>query len=135
MPRKPPPPALVGAPYLPPPWEPGSSLVDAIRGRLTVGGLSDAPIPWPWCTERAGGSGRSLILCDDLVRAVRTETTLAIAHHWGVGRRVVTRWRSALGVGRMTEGTQARYRELAPRKLTLARRKKGARATAAKWGY
>ena len=130
MPRKPKPP-LIGAPYAPPPWEPGSSLADAIRGRLTAGGLSDAPIPWPYCTERAGGSGRSLILCGDLVRAVRTETTLAVAYHWGVGRRVVTRWRRSLGVGRMTEGTTERWRELAPRKLTRARRVAGGRAAAA----
>jgi hypothetical protein len=130
MPRKPKPPTLVGGPYQPPPCEPGSSLVDAIRGRLTVGGLSDAPVPWPWCRERAGGSGRSLIVCGGLTEAIRLESAQAVAHHWRVGRKVVSTWRRQLGVGRMTAGTAARWRELCLRKLTRAARSRGGHAAA-----
>lgn len=131
MPRRPKPPTLIGGPYSAPPCEPGSSLVCRLKGRQRVGGLTTAPIPWPYSAERAGGSGRSLIVCGDLVRAVGIESAQAICYHWGVGRKVVGEWRRALGVGRMTEGTTARWRELAPKRLTRAARSRGGHATAA----
>ena len=130
LPRKPKPPTLIGGSYSAPPCEPGSSLVCSLKGRQRIGGLTDAPIPWPYSAERAGGSGRSLILCGDLVRAVQTESVQSICHHWNVGRKVVGEWRKALGVGRMTAGTVARWKELAPRRLTKAARSKGGYATA-----
>lgn len=132
MPRKPKPPTLVGGPYTAPPCEPGSSLVCRIRGRQTVGGLTAAPVPWPYSATHHAGPHRTLLLCGDLVRAVRTESAQAIAWHWGIGRRVVSEWRRALGVGRMTEGTAARWRELAPRRLSRAARVRGGHACAAK---
>jgi hypothetical protein len=65
--------------------------------------MTDAPIPWP----RAYRKGRvSLILCGDLIRAVRTESETAIAHHWGVGITTVLTWRRALGVKKWTPGTK-----------------------------
>ena len=132
MPRKPKPPALVGGPYRMPPCEVGSSLVCLIRGRRTVAGITDAPIQWPWSWQDQGGGQRQLVVCGDLVRAVRTETTLAVAWHFGVGRKRVTSWRRQLGVDRMTAGTTARWRQLAPRKLTRARRQSGGKAASAK---
>jgi hypothetical protein len=132
MPRKPKPPALVGGPYQPPPCEVGSSLRCLIRGRQTVAGITDAPIPWPWAWQEQGGGHRLLIVCGGLAEAIRTETTLAVAHHWGVGRKLVTGWRRALGVDRMTPGTLARWRQLAPRKLPRAARARGGQSTAFK---
>jgi hypothetical protein len=66
-----------------------------------VSGYSDGPIPWPikWKT-------RSLILCGDLVRAVRQESELAVAKHWDVCTQTVSKWRDALEVGPFTEGTR-----------------------------
>ena len=130
MPRKPKPPTLIGGSYIAPACEPGSTLVCSLKGRQRVGGLTEAPIPWPYSAERAGGSGRSLIVCDDLIKAVQVESVQAICHHWGVGRKVVGEWRKALGVGRMTAGTTARWTELAPKRLTKAARSKGGKATA-----
>ena len=131
MPRRPKPPTLIGGSYVAPACEPGSSLVCRLKGRQRVGGLTDAPIPWPYSAERAGGSGRSLIVCGDLVRAVSTEAVQAVCHHFGVGRKVVSEWRRALGVGRMTAGTLARWKELAPRRLPKAARSRGGKAAAA----
>jgi hypothetical protein len=116
MPPDPSPPPLIAGPYQPPACEPGSSLVCKRFGRQTVGGMTAAPIPWPYAA-RIGGKP-PLILCGDLVRAIRTETAAAVAYHWGVGRWVVYDWRQVLGVGRFTEGTRRRYQELAATKLT-----------------
>jgi hypothetical protein len=54
----------------------------------------------------------------ELARAIRTESVEAMAHWWGVSRWTVRRWRHALGVDRFNEGTKARWKELAPSKLT-----------------
>lgn len=110
MPKQPPPPSLIRGPYAPPPCEPGSSLHCQLRGWVTVRGLTDARIPWPWTHDTLdGGTGskRSLVLAGDLLSAVRVESVAAIAYHWGVDRKIVSRWRHALEVGRMTPGTAA----------------------------
>jgi hypothetical protein len=108
-----------------PPCEIGSSLKCRLRGRLKVAGITDAPVPWPWTWQSQGGGKRLLILCGDLVRAVRTESAQAIVYHWGVGRQLVSEWRSTLGVGRMTPGTRRRWVELAPARLDRAARVRG----------
>jgi len=88
----------------------GSTLYCERLGRqVPVGGLHDAPIPWPY----AGVKGpRALILCGDLVRAVRCESVVAVCHWWRVHRNTVSRWRRLLGVEQRTEGT-ARLQRLA----------------------
>lgn len=131
MPRKPKPPALVGGPYTAPPCEPGSSLLCRLRGRLTVGGLTDAPIPWPYSASLHAGPHRTLLVCGDLVSAIQHESVQAICYHWGVGRRTVGKWRRFWGVERMNEGTYRRWQELAPSRLSTAARARGGRAAAA----
>lgn len=122
-------PALIAGPYNPPACEPGSKLTCARFGRQTVGGFTAAPIPWPYAA-RIGGKP-PLILCGDLVRAIRTETAAAVAHHWGVDRSVVHDWRQVLGVGRFTPGTRRRWRELAAEKLTAEVNRKAQAASVA----
>lgn len=101
-------PKLINGPYLPPACQVGDWLDDEIDGRVQVGGWTDAPIPWP----RRKKTGRhSPILCGDLVRAVQTESVEAIAHHWGVGPTTVWKWRKALGVDRITDGTRKLLQE------------------------
>lgn len=102
------PPKLISGPYHPPACRVGDWLDDEIDGRLEVGGWTDAPIPWP----RRKKTGRhALILCGDLVRAIRTESAEAICYYWGVGPTKVWMWRQALGVGRTTEGTRQLLQE------------------------
>ncbi len=121
MPRKPKPPALIGGPYTMPPCERFASLKCEIRDRVQVEGITDAPIPWPWCYLDHGGGRGQLVLTGDLVEAVKTESAQAVAYHWGVSRWTVARWRKALGVGRMTPGTKSRWAQLARGKLAKAR--------------
>src|SRR2546426_8273308 len=50
-----------------------------MRGYLKVGGYSDGPIPWPIRYRT-----NSIILCGDLVLAVKQEAAEAVSFHWGV---------------------------------------------------
>src|SRR6266446_3512719 len=89
------------------PYEPPSEegfLFCEIKGLVKVGRWSDGLIPWPRCGER--GRAHSLILCDDLVRAVKKESAQAVAYHWGVSIGTVVRWRRALGVPMLNAGTR-----------------------------
>jgi hypothetical protein len=45
------------------------------------------------------------ILCGDLVKAVKCESAVAVAHHFGVSTQTVKGWRKALGVPRANEGS------------------------------
>ena len=62
---------------------------------------SNGPIPWP----RRYRTG-SIILCGDLVRAVKMESVEAICFHWRVCRNVVQNRRHALGVPEFNPCTQ-----------------------------
>lgn len=115
--------SFIAGPYVAPSVRAGDVLSDAIDGDVEVGGYSDAPLPWP----RRKKSGRhSLILCDDLVRAVKTESSEAVQYWFGVSAVTVWKWRVALGVDRQNNtGTQKLYRDLMPSKLTPKRTAKG----------
>jgi len=67
---------------------------------VVVTSWTDAPIPWPRCraVDSRGGSG--LLVDEELARAMRSESSLAIQRWWGVSPRAVWCWRQALGVGR-----------------------------------
>lgn len=99
---------LLCAPYTAPAVRRGDWIMDELLGLVEVGGWTGAPIPWPY--RRRTGSP-SLILTDDLVRAVRCEAELAICDQWGVSKGTVYKWRKALGVGRITQGTHKLLRD------------------------
>ena len=113
---------LLFGPYRQPRCRLGSKLFCELRGWVKVTRISDAPVPWPMTTKRGGKP--SLILCGDLVRAVRREANQAVAHFWGVTAQTVTAWRKALDVPRANEGTHQLHRDnaLGP-EVTAARAK------------
>ena len=87
---------LLFGPYLPPRVRRGQILVCEFRGEVVkVGGLTDAPIMWPRVLKTGSPS---VIVCGDLVRAIRTESAAAVAYHWGVSETTVWKWRKSLGV-------------------------------------
>src|SRR5262245_7833747 len=114
------PPALLGS-YARPALRPGDVATCAIRGEVEVVRHSDAPIPWPVGRCLSRGRQRFLILCGDLVKAVKRESALAVARWWGVGSGTVWRWRQALGVGATTEGTTRLRSEVHAGHLEAAR--------------
>jgi hypothetical protein len=103
--------------YKTPRFRYGKTVWCEVRGEVEVVGLHEAPIPWP-----VGKKGRtkSLIVFKDLARAVRRESEAAVAHHWGVGKSAVWKWRKALGVERVTEGTSKRLSDHAREPAVVA---------------
>ena len=97
---------LLFGPYRTPKCKVGHRLRYVMRGKITVAGLSDAPIQWPYVPQPGGNGYRSLILCGDLIRAVRRESKVAVAHWWGVSRHTVLKRRQALGVEQKNDGTR-----------------------------
>jgi hypothetical protein len=76
---------------------------------VVVTGWTDARISWPRCRPRdVPRSHPSLLVNEELARAIRHESAAAIRHWWGVSVGVVWRWRQALGVGRMDNEGSAR---------------------------
>jgi hypothetical protein len=72
---------LVHGPYSTPAVRVGARMDGEFRGReVVVGGFSDGLIQWP--TVKMKGR-RSLVVFGDLARAVRVESAVAVAHHWG----------------------------------------------------
>lgn len=94
---------LIGGPYAMPRCSVGGVLTCEARGRdVTVGGIHDARISWPYMKGR---SRTPLILCGDLIRAVQMESAIAVAHNWGISRSTVCIWRRELGVPKWNPGT------------------------------
>jgi hypothetical protein len=107
---------LLYGPYEVPKCKLGDKLPCEYRDRqVTVKGMTDALIQWP-CARRS--KRRSPIVCGDLVRAIRTESEMAVAHHWGVNGSTVWKWRRALTVPRMTNGSRRLRIEYAVETLT-----------------
>jgi hypothetical protein len=82
----------------------GAKVQCAVRGQLRIMGVSDARIPWPIGVGQSGP--KSLVVCGDLVRAVRRESVYAICHWFGVYNLTVWKWRKVLGVPERNFGTQ-----------------------------
>jgi hypothetical protein len=117
---------LLYGPYKAPKCELGDKLLCEYRDReVAVKGMTNAIIQWP-CTRR--NSRQSPIVCGDLVRAIRTESVLAVAHHWGVRDETVWKWRKALNVPAMTNGSRRLRIEYAIETLTPEARAKGKEA-------
>lgn len=106
---------LLYGPYNPPRVRRGDALQCEIEGLSIVGGYHDAPVLWPY---RLRTGLHSLIVHGELVRAVQQESEIGVAHHWGICRATVQKWRRALGVGRITDGTERLYEDYSPIKLT-----------------
>jgi hypothetical protein len=60
-------------PYRSPKFKYGATVVDRIRGEVTIVGLRDAKIPWPIGKR---GRSRGLILYGDLAKAVGCEASV-----------------------------------------------------------
>jgi len=114
---------LLYGPYVAPKCALGDKLPCEYRGReVTVKGMSAAPIQWP-STRRNGHA--SPILCGDLIRAVRTESQIAVAHHLGVSNATAWKWRRALSVRRLTNGSRRLRIEYTPEILAPDARAQG----------
>jgi hypothetical protein len=92
---------FVGGPYAPPIVPLGGWLKCDVRGRLQVGGYTNALIPWPVAVNHP----RQMILCADLVKALKTESRLAVCFHFGISPQIVSEYKRRLGIERFTPGS------------------------------
>jgi transcriptional regulator with XRE-family HTH domain len=89
---------LLFGPYQAPACEVGGKLYcKRWKKRVEVVGFTSSLISWPCCVVNRGGF-QALILCGDLVKAVKRESELAVAHHFGATLPAVGRLRKALGL-------------------------------------
>jgi hypothetical protein len=106
---------LLFGPYRPPHLRKGDLATCLYRDcDVAVTTWTDARIPWPRGVP-VGGMGRSSLLVDEeLARAVRHESAAALRHWWGVSALLVWKWRKALGVDRINcPGSQRLIRRAA----------------------
>jgi hypothetical protein len=72
---------------------------------VVITGWSDARIPWPRCRAIGHRGGSGLLVDEELARAVRLESSLALQHWFGIGGETVWRWRRILGVPKLNPGS------------------------------
>jgi hypothetical protein len=98
---------LLFGPYVAPALRLGSRTHCLYRDRLViVHGWSDARISWPTCRNAEGRGAPGLLVEEELARAVRGESVLALKHWWGVSQTIAWRWRKALGAERYNPGSE-----------------------------
>ncbi len=114
---------LLHGPYQAPALEKGDVAHCLFRGApAVVTNWTSARIPWPRCRLLEGkGGGSGLLVDEELARAVRRESGVALMYWFGVGHGSVTNWRKALGVPPNNEGS-SRLRTQLNRELGAAQR-------------
>ncbi len=132
---------LIAGPYRRPRVRLGDVLYCERFGEVVVTGFTER-LRWP-CTRRFGQA--TPILTDELLRAIRTESLIALCAWWEVSTTLAWKWRRLLGVGRSNPGTarihrmqtftdRERARGRATRR-TPASREKSRRVQAAAWEH
>src|SRR4051794_34498547 len=92
---------LLHGPYTAPAVKRGDRVNDLARDcEVIVTTWTDVPISWPRA-KRAGRGAPSLLVDEELARAVRTESAAAVMYWWRVSVKVVWKWRIALGVDKV----------------------------------
>jgi hypothetical protein len=113
-------------PYNPPALRCGDRATCLYRdGDVVITGWSDGRISWPQCRRLgARGGGLGLLVDEELERAVRLESSLAVQYWWGVTESTVWMWRQALGVERYNEGSARLHAALIARPEEIERRRR-----------
>lgn len=85
---------LIAGPYTPPKPDRGC-VYDAMRHRRgKVGGYHETTFG-PWAAYGGDRQTRPIV-CEELRRAIESESASAVAHHWRVNISTVVRWRAKL---------------------------------------
>lgn len=81
--------------YKRPLFKVGQEVRCSIYGKMVIAGVSKSLITWPQCRPHIR---HALIIYNDLEKAIRRESTSAVAHWWRVSTATVMKWRHFLGV-------------------------------------
>jgi hypothetical protein len=88
------PPVVLAAPYTPLDYQIGEEVHCLFRNApCKVTSWTEAPIAWPRVQPLGQRGGCGLLVNDELVRAIRTESAEALKHWFGASPNVVWRWR------------------------------------------
>ena len=122
---------LLHGPYSPPRLGRGERTVCLYRDtEVIITSWSDARIAWPRCRaigSRGGGSG--LLVTEELVRTIHSESSAALQHWFGVNEATVWKWRRAFGVTQWgTEGSRQLHQALSENGAARLRGKKLSKA-------
>jgi hypothetical protein len=106
---------LLHGPYRAPRLRVGDQAICLFRDcEVIVTGWTAARIPWPRCRPLdVPRTHPSLLVDEELARAVRTEAAAAVRFWWGVSVGVVWKWRKALGVTRTNNPDSVRRQRAA----------------------
>jgi hypothetical protein len=92
---------------------------------VVITSWTDALISWPRCRAIGHRGGSGLLVDEELVRAIHTESSLALQYWFGVHEAAVWKWRQAFGVPRYgTEGSQRLHEAVSERGAAKLRGKR-----------
>ena len=118
--------ALLHAPYHPPAVRRGDRTICLYRdAEVIVTSWTDAPISWPRCRAVGVRGGSGLLVDEELLRAIRCESSVSLQSWFGVNEVTIWRWRKAFGVGQWgTEGSRRLHQALSENGAAKTRGKK-----------
>ena len=115
---------MLHGPYTAPALKRGDRATCLFRDAdVIITSWSDGRIPWPRCKIPGQRGGSGLLVDEELARAVRSESALAVRYWWGASETAVHNWRKALGVEKFNEGSQ-QLRKVLNAELTAGRKGK-----------
>jgi hypothetical protein len=85
----------------------------------------DARIPWRLCRPLHKYCGPSILVDEELARAVRHESAAAVRYWWGVAGTTIVAWRKALGVNRTNSPGSRRLLRASSERGGVAFRERG----------
>src|ERR1700738_4755752 len=98
---------LLFGPYRIPKFHRGTRVHCQLRDHdVIVTGYTNARISWPKGRLAESKGQPSLVVDDELVRALHNESRAAVAYWWGLANSTITRWRIRLGVNRYNAGSK-----------------------------
>jgi hypothetical protein len=115
---------LLFGPYKTPDLKAGERVLCAYRDAdVIVYDWSSARVPWPLCyLAEKPGIGKGVLVDDELARAIRHESVIAVQYWWGVCQATVCKWRAALGICRLdAEGSRRLIHQAAQNGLNARR--------------
>jgi hypothetical protein len=91
----------------------------------TTATLTDARTFWPRCQRVGVRGGSGLLVDEELLRAIRSESSLALQYWFGVNEATVWKWRRAFGIAQWgTEGSRRLHAGTSERGAAKLRGKK-----------
>src|SRR5207245_2921181 len=116
---------LLFGPYTPPALCRGDFTFCLFRDtEVKVTSISHGRIQWPRCQRMGQRGGSGLLVTEELIRAIKTESSLALQYWFGVGAETVWRWRRFFGISQWEpEGSRRLHQELSENGAAAVRRK------------